>query len=260
MKKVLCFVLISLFTFNMPLGAREISKVDFIEDMNILFLKEDHAALIRNAEKNLTSYRLSMKEKKEVLYLMGLSYIKLNNFASAREMFNKILAMKGNDFRQGAYIGIADSYFYEKNFTKAISVYENVLRIYPRSDRLASVYCNLGLIFKAKKDPYKANYYFRKVKKGFSRSFEADRTAYLSTRRSPNYYIIQLGAFKSLRNAKKLVRRLRRKKYDSYIQKARKDGNTLYKVRGGKFSNKYYATRLLRRLKKSGFSAKVIVE
>ncbi|UCD55733.1 MAG: tetratricopeptide repeat protein [Candidatus Omnitrophota bacterium] len=260
MKKLVVIALISLFIFNISVGAREISKIDFIENINILFLKEDYAGLIKNAEKKSDVYRLNRKEKKEVLYLMGLSYIKIDNFREARKMFHKILAMKGDNFRQGAYIGIGDSYFYEKNFSKAISAYEQVLRIYPKSDRLSSVYYNLGAIFNAKKDFDRASYYFAKIKKQYNNSFEADRPAYLPAEKKPDYYIIQLGAFKSIGNAKKLVRRLRRKRYDSYIQKAKKDGNVLYKVRGGKFSNKYYAMRLLRRLKKSGFSAKVIVE
>ncbi len=261
MRRTIIFLIIAFILFSPTLVlARQISKIDFIEDINILFLKEDYTGLIKNAEKNFNFYRFNRKEKKEVLYLMGLSYVKLDNFSEARKMFHKILAMKGGKLRQDAYIGIADSYFHEKSFSKAISVYEDVLRIYPRSDRLSTIYYNLGAIFKARKDLYKANYYFGKIKKLYKRSFEADKSAYLPTKRRPDYYIVQLGAFKSLRNAKKLVRRLRRKKYDSYIQKAKKDGNVLYKVRGGKFSNKYYATRLLRRLKKSGFSAKIIVE
>ena len=261
MQRTIIFLIIVFILFSPPLVlARQSSKIDFIEDINILFLKKDYTGLIKNAEKNFNFYRLSRKEKKEVLYLMGLSYIKLGSFVRAREMFHKILAMKGNNLKQDAYIGIADSYFHEKNFSKAISAYEHVLRIYPRSDRLSSIYYNLGLIFKAKKDLDRANYYFGKIKKLYSRSFEADKPVYLPIKRRPDYYIVQLGAFKSLRNAKKLVRRLRRKKYDSYIQKAKKDGNILYKVRGGKFSNKYYAMRLLRKLKKSGFSAKIIVE
>ena len=111
MKKPLVILLASLLVLNVSANAREISKVDFIEDINILFLKENYAGLIKNVDKNFRLYRLSNKEKKEVLYLMGLSYIKLSSFTGAREVFQKILAMKGNDFRQGAYIGIAYSYF-----------------------------------------------------------------------------------------------------------------------------------------------------
>ena len=46
----------------------------------------------------------------------------------------------------------------------------------------------------------------------------------------------------------------------SDIQKIKKGRTTLYRVRAGKFSTKYYARRLQRRLRRDGFSAKIIVE
>ena len=131
----------------------------------------------------------------------------------------------------------------------------------PNSDRLSGVYYNLGLSYKAKKDFNKANFYFERVKSRYGKSFEAEKVVYLqAAKNGVRYYIVQLVALKSLRKAKKLVRRLARKKYDSYIQKTKKGRVTLYRVRAGKFSNKYYATRLQRRLRRSGFSAKIIVE
>ena len=55
-------------------------------------------------------------------------------------------------------------------------------------------------------------------------------------------------------------KKLARKKHDYYIQKVRKEGKTLDRVRGGKFSNKYYAMRLSKKLRRDGFAAKIIVE
>ena len=105
-----------------------------------------------------------------------------------------------------------------------------------RSQRLSSIYYSLGFSYKGKKDFDKADFYFQKVKEQYPTSFEADKTEYLLNGKKPDYYIIQLGAFRRLKNAKKLVRRLARKRYDSYIQKVKK-GRVLYRVRGGKFSN-----------------------
>ena len=150
--------------------------------------------------------------------------------------------------------------FYEENFDKAIETYKNVLDFYPKSDRLSSVYYNLGLCYKAKKDFYEANSYFQKVQKRYETSFEADKVTYLPTAFETTYYIIQFGAFSSLGNARKLGKKLSKKGYDCYIQKITKDGDILYRVRGGKFSNKYYAMRLLKKLKKDRFSAKIIIE
>ena len=260
MKKIVVSVIISFFISSAFIEARELSKSDFIEDINIMFLKEDYRGLTESANNNLGKLRLTRQEKKEILYLMGLSYIKTGDFSKARKAFGDILDKKGDELRQDAYIGIADSYFIEKNYDKAIKSYESILNMYPKSDRLSSVYYNLAGCYKAKNNNSKANLYLDKVKKGYDTSFESGKAEYLPTKTTTRYYIVQLGAFKRLKNAKKLVKSLARKKYDSYVQKIEKDGRTYYRVRCGKFSNEYYAKRLVRRLRKNRFSAKIIVE
>lgn len=260
MKRIIVFIVVSLLMISPFAQGREVSRTDFVEGINILFLKKDYSNLVDKTEGDLGRYKLPRQEKKEVLYLTGLSYIKLNNFGKARKVFKNILSMKGNEFRQNAHIGIADSYFEEKNYERAIQAYEEVLTTYPRSDRLSSIYYNLGLSYKAKNNFSKANLYFQKIKRYHSVSLESDKTTDLSTKKKPRYYIIQLGAFRSLTNAKKLGKRLRRKKYDYYIQKIKKDGEILYRVRGGKFSNKYYAMRLFRKLRRDRFHVKIIEE
>lgn len=257
----LALVAISFLIAVSSAHGRELSKTEFVETMNFLFLKGNYDSLVENVDSGLGRYRLGTRDKKEVLYLVGLSCLKLNNFAKARGYFHDILNMRGSEFREDARIGVADSHFQEKDFDRAIRAYGSVLSAYPKSDRLAGVYYNLGLCYKEKKDSVRANSYFRTLKERYEASFEADRLMYLPSGDDiPEFYIIQLGAFRSLRNAKKLVRKLAKRKYDSYILKARSGSGVLYKVRGGKFSNKYYATRLLRRLKKHGFPAKIIVE
>lgn len=260
MRKLIIFAVINILIAGSLTHARELSRADFVEEINILFLKGDYKGLIKEQEGNLRQYRLGIKNKKEILYLTGLSYLKLGNFLKAKEHFYKVLKMRGNEWREASLIGIADSYFEEKDFGKAIEKYENLLIMYPESERRSGVYYNLGISYKEKNNTDKANSYFKRLKEHHGTSFEADRMSLSSEENGPEFYIIQLGAFNELRNAKKLVRKLSRKKHDSYIQKARKGGKVLYRVRGGKFSNKYYARRLVRKLKRDGFPAKIIVE
>ncbi|MCQ9207399.1 MAG: SPOR domain-containing protein [Omnitrophica bacterium] len=261
MKKLIVVIALSLLAINPEAQGRSMSRADFVEGINILFLKSDYSALVETVGRDLPRQRLGTKEKKEILYLTALSYIKLGSARLARDSFGDILNMRGRDFMQDAYIGIADSYFEEKNFEKAIRVYQEVLRRYPRNERLSSVYYNLGLSYKARKDFGRAESYFGKLKERYDGSLEAGKLPFtLDEMKNPTFYIVQLGAFSGLRNAKKLIRRLARKKYDSYIQKVRIDGDVLYRVRAGKFSNGRYATRLLRNLRKDGFSAKIIEE
>lgn len=260
MKKTLVFAIISILLTLAPAGAQQVSRADFTEKINILFMKGDYDSLVRETERNLANQRLGRSEKKNVLYFTGLSYMKMEKFGKARSIFSEILEMRGEEGRQDAYISIADSYFHEGDIDRAIKTYEKVLTIYPRNDRISGVYYNLGLCYKAKKDSSKANDYFKKVKTYYNTSFEAEKVEYAPIAKGPVYYIVQLGAFSSLTNAKKLAKDLRRKKFDYYIQKVTKDGYTLYRVRAGKFSNKYYAERLVRSLRRNRFQAKIIEE
>jgi len=260
MRLKIALAVVSLLLVNLSAVARPIRKAELIKEANIIFLKGDYAALIKTAETTPTVKPLTLNEKKELLYLIGMSYIKLGNYAKAKKTFNDILELKGAKFREYAYIGLADSYFLEGNFNNAINVYEYVAKTYPSSERITSVYNNLGLSYKEKKDIDKANFCFKKINEQYGSSFEAEKVTYTPTGTKPAYYIVQLGAFRSMSNAKKLVRQLSRKKYDSYIQKINQSGRILYRVRGGKFSNKSYALRLGRRLRRDGFSVKIIEE
>jgi len=259
MRKLAALLAINLLVICLGAGTCRASG-DLVEDVNILFLKGDYAALIRKTERLLPERRLSRSRKKEILYLAGLSCIQLGEFDKARNLFREISRMSGDAFEEEAHIGIADSYFYEKKYDDAIDAYEIVLATYPGSERISSIYYNTALCYGAKKNTVKANAYFQKVKRQYGESLEADKIEYLPASKKTSYYIVQLGAFGSLKNAKKLLKKLKRKKYDSYIQKARKNGSVLYRVRAGKFSNKYYARRLLRKLRRDRFAARIIVE
>ncbi len=260
MKKIAAILAFSLLIICPGAEARQASRSDFVEDVNILFLRGDYAALIRKVERLLPERRLGCDQKKEILYLTGLSHIQLGEFDKARDLFRNMSEMRGDAFEEEAHIGIADSYFYEKEYDDAIDAYETFMGMYPDSERASSVYYNTALCYGAKKNTKKANAYFQKVKNQYGGSFEADKIEYFQASKKTSYYIVQLGAFGNLRNAKKLQKRLRKKKYDSYIQRVRQNDGVLYRVRAGKFSNKYYAKRLLRKLRRDRFAVRIIVE
>ena len=259
MKKLFIKVIIFIFIIT-NFAYSDTSKSTFIKDVNIMFLREDYAGVVKDVESGISSHRLNTNEKKELFYIEGLACLKLGKFQQAREIFKKILDIGGESYRQEAYIGIADSFFLEKNYDSAIKAYENVISMYSRSDMRSVVYKNLGASYEAKGDAKKANYYFQKIRENYSKSFEAGQTPYMDTRKETQYYIVQLGAFSSLTNAKNLVNSLARKRFDSYIQKTESDNHVIYRVRCGKFSNESYAYRLVKNLEKNGFQAKIIEE
>ena len=80
MRKIIAFAVISILILESFAGAKGLSRSEFIEEVNTLFLKEDYTALIKKSESEIGRLRFTGKQKKEVFYLMGLSYIKLDNF------------------------------------------------------------------------------------------------------------------------------------------------------------------------------------
>jgi len=260
MRRIAVILAVSLFVICPETNARQVSRSDFVEDVNILFLKGDYAALVKKTERFVPEHRFGGNQKKEIMYLAGLSCVQLGEFSKARNLFGKILKMCGNAFREEAYIGIADSYFYGKEYDNAIDAYKNVLEIYPDSERASSIYYNTALCYGAKKNTAKADIYFQKVKNQYGESLEAGKIESLRESKKTSYYIVQLGAFGDLKNAKKLLKKLKRKKYDSYIQKVRKKGGPCKRGRAGKFSIKTSEMGFLRGLSRERFAARIIVE
>ena len=252
---LLCVILI-LFSIFLEIPA--FSKSSVINEIDSLLLKEQYADAIKTGESALQNKRLGREDKKEIMYMIGLAFLKTGNFERSRAYFNGILKFGGKSLKEEARAGIAHSYFYEGKYDEATAAYENSLALYPSSDMAASMYYNLGMANLKKGNEEKAKMCAEKLKKEYGSSFEAESIPESLAAGRETYYIVQLGSFKSLKNAKKLTRRLARKKYEYYIQKAKVKGHTRYRVRAGKFSNIYYAKRLVSKLKKSGFKSKII--
>lgn len=258
---VLIFFIPGILCLDFTLSeADALSKSDFIKEINGLYLNGNYRQIIKEAKRIPRFRNLTSDEKKEILYLIGLSYMNMKLYNKAREVFYKILRLKGAQFREESYIAIGHSYFYEGRFGSAIDAYEDILDMYSKSDALSTIYYNLSLCYREDGDYEKAKSYIRKLRHRYSNSFEGIKTGTIYFPEKTRYYIVQLGAFRSLKNARRLARRLSRKGYDSYIQKVYMDNKPIYKVRGGKFSNSAYAYRLARRLRKNGFVAKIISE
>ena len=76
----------------------------------------------------------------------------------------------------------------------------------------------------------------------------------------PSFYIVQVGAFKTYKNAKKIAYSLKRKRFDSVLLKVRKGKEIFYKVRAGKFRQLSNAQNLVRQLNRKGYTAEIINE
>ncbi|MDD4203413.1 MAG: SPOR domain-containing protein, partial [Candidatus Omnitrophica bacterium] len=74
----------------------------------------------------------------------------------------------------------------------------------------------------------------------------------------PEYYIVQVGAFSSYKNASKQASSIKRKGFDVALLKVTGAGRTYYKVRAGKFRDENNAQKLAQKLRLKGFNAEIV--
>ena len=84
MKKLFIKVIIFIFIIT-NFAYSDTSKSTFIKDVNIMFLREDYAGVVKDVESGISSHRLNTNEKKELFYIEGLACLKLGKFQQARE-------------------------------------------------------------------------------------------------------------------------------------------------------------------------------
>lgn len=246
------------------------AKTTFLGYPKECFLKGNYREAFNGCQR-LLDYPPAWEIKGEISYLMGLSCLKMGRYLEARSYFNDVLLMHREDLIADACLGIADSYFLEEKFDKALEAYNDYLSKYPDNENISGVYYKMGEIFNKEGQSEKAKYYFSKVIQDFPFSFEArllENAAKNETRPAEavsvpagacdntggsDSYSVQTGCFKSKNNAAALCRRLQNKGFDSYITES---GGT-YRVKVGRLVSKDEAQVLENRLKKSGFPTKV---
>ena len=211
------------------------------------FLKGDYRKAITEADK---------VENNQSHYIMGLSYLKLGKPSHARKHFQFILDMyPGVNIKEETVLCIADSYFLEGDFENAVIKYTNFLKCFPSSGLGSLAYLRLGQSQRRLGCWSDAKASLSKVIKDFPYSFE--RKEAQKELLKEFYYYVQLGSFSRKINANKLLKSLRIKNFNAYINTIEKDNRTFYRVCIGKFQNRQDAIAAVRKLKADGYTPKI---
>ncbi len=237
--KILClaaFVLCLLGSFLPNVYAYKYSRA--LDGALALILQGDYDQAINECRR---LERSSKKEiKGEILYLKGTCFMKLDMYADARKIFKKALPFTEGDLSTEVYMGIADSYFMQQKYRKAILIYEQLLeKIRNKHAYLAALYYKLGKSYQKESEWAKTKYYFDLLKMKFPDSFELQLVKRSSV--GGNFFTIQVGCFSNRKNAEKLQDDLNVKGYDVYITPFKSNGRQLYRVRVGEFMSRIAA-------------------
>ncbi len=264
MAKIILSIMMSLFILAQSAVASSGSSLARVEK---LFLDGRYNTVISEADGLINS---GEGRKDELYYLKGLSELKSNKFAGARESFSCIIDhYSWSEKIFDARIGMGDSYLLEGNNSKALSVYSDIASQYSTDKNIPIVYGRLNLCYSKMGLRDKADSYLKMVRDQAPYSFEAKLASpsTIDTKKfaeketsSPNAnegkYSLQVGSFKNKRNAEKLVRKLTAKGYKSYISIPVLSSDKFYRVKVGNFSSQAEASNIASKLKSEGYGAK----
>ncbi|MFH1625295.1 MAG: tol-pal system protein YbgF [Pseudomonadota bacterium] len=114
------------------------------------------------------------KSDREELYNKAISEFKKGNTESARIGFRKYLALfPKTDFSDNAQYWIGESFFVEKKYREAILEFEEVVRKYPKGNKVPSALLKQGLAFYRLGDKTSAKLLLQKAIKDYPRSDQA---------------------------------------------------------------------------------------
>lgn len=195
-----------------------------------------------------------LHQNDEVLYFLGLVYIKYGSYPEARQYLLRLKnSYPRSSLHEQTLVKIADTYFLEADYIKAKELYQELEKM-PSFEYLPLVYLRLAQIANREGKLEILQKYLDLIKNKFPNCSEMKYVNILESYKEGFY--VQLGAFSSKKNATALQNELG-EKYPVYIVEESEPGYTLYKVRVGKYKDRKEAEKIYARLLKEGFPGKI---
>ena len=250
MKRTL-FLVIAVFLIT-AVGAYAVNP----DKLKMYFLSADYKSAISEGERLIAISGQGYRSD-ELYYLLGVSYLKNENYLRASDIFEIILKEFNNSlFREAAMLGLGDTYFLRGDYQKAGESYRKLISDFSRAKLKAVAYYRLSQCAAKTGNTQEARDYRDKLRQEFPFNPEAKLNTGIAL--SGNfYYTVQAGSFLNSTNANNLAQRLQEKGYSSYVEESSKADKTVYRVKIGKFTNRQDALELENKLSREGYPTKV---
>lgn len=248
-----------------------------VSSVELMFLEGEYQDVIDSAAALIgsRSYR-----RDELYYLKGVSEMKTQRYAAARESFREIVCGYPSSARVfDASVGTGDTYLLEGNIPQAVRSYEETLAGFPEHKDRAVLYYRLSEAYAKSGDAGKSQYYFDSARLVAPLSFEPVVPCAVTPKELPGDPVaglkqpsrktepsstgrlsVQVGSFKSKSNADTCAVKLSRQGFESYIESADTADGTMYRVRVGKFRTQEDARATTTRLRSRGYAAKTCTD
>lgn len=195
-----------------------------------------------------------VNKRYEVYYIKGLSELKSGRYADARKTFSNIIEKYPSSPRVfEANIGIGDSYYLAGNKEAASSIYADVVKSFPNDENIAIARERLGMCKSGERTI---------VPEKIIHQDAVPAVPHFTPKEMPRGdamggVSIQVGSFKSKKNAEGLSKKLQKQGYESYVEIPVTSGDKLYRVKVGHFASRQDAEKLAARLKVRGYPTKI---
>ena len=131
------------------------------------FLEGDYGSAIKEGESILAEVDYTA-DLDELYYILGLSYLKEENYLRASDIFEIILnEFKGSKFKLEAMLARGDAYFALEDYLMAQRCYDELLKSNPEDKLKFQGYSRLAQIGFKKGDNQQAKLYLDKIKQEF---------------------------------------------------------------------------------------------
>jgi len=198
----------------------------------------------------------------ELYYFLGLCYLKDANYLRASDIFEVIIKeFSGSKFKEGASLGLADTYFLRGDFAKARQAYQKIIKNNPNTKLKPQVYYRLSQIGFKEGDSALGKDYLARLREVYPLAPEVklgQDTCPVERNTSNFYYSVQIGSFSNSLNAQNLIQKLLSSGYPSYIEESLAlAGVKTYRVKVGKLQSRQEAEALNKKLTQEGYPTKI---
>jgi tol-pal system protein YbgF len=112
----------------------------------------------------------------DALYMKGLETFKSGDMPSAREQFTNFLEQNPqHDLAANSLFWIGETHYSEKNYEAAILAFQEVIKNYPKKDKVTAAMLKQAMAFREIKDVKSARYVLKKLVEGYPKSEEAKK-------------------------------------------------------------------------------------
>lgn len=227
-----------------------------IADLEATIIQEDYKKANVMA-KSLLKDKLSAADALQVEYYLGLSDLRLGDYAQAYDVFRKVVnGRPAVELYEKAYIGVIDALYMQGYYENALKEALWLMKRHPKSEMMSLIYLKVARSNLKLARWIKAKEFLQKILKEYPDSFESATARQLLE--EPQYFTVQVGAFTEQPRAERLVKELiQRKEYAYIVETKSPDGKRFFRVRVGQLTALNDAQALESKLSGFGYPTRI---